>query len=53
MHSDQELVEVLKLQPEVRETESPECSGQLLDAGADQSELAIAASADDSGKSEQ
>src|SRR3984957_5694283 len=47
VHSDQELAEVLKLQSEVRGTESPEWSGQVLDsAGADQPELAIAASAD-------
>lgn len=53
-HSDQELADAPKLRPDLREMESREWSQPLLNSvAADEPELAIAASADESGKSEE
>jgi DNA recombination protein RmuC len=51
VHSDQDLAEVPKLQPELRELESPEWSQPLLDA-ASADELALTADADEPGNAE-
>jgi len=52
VHSDQELAEGSKLQPDVREMESPEWSRPQLDAAVDKPDLALAADSNKSSESD-